>query len=480
MTPCTEPEIRVSHIHCSRRVARPRCLSSDRATRTASLLVLLTFSTSGSIAAQGAPPALRLGELYREAVQASPRVSAARALARAAEARVPGTRRPPDPELQLGFMNRSLPGLGPMEPLGMTQLQLMQMIPVAGKLRLSGQVASARAASQSERATEVEWVVRSEVAMAFYELYQTEKTLDTQRQTLRLLGSTREIAEAMYRTGEGRQADVLRANVAIARMVQDTIRMTAMRAGIGARLNALLDRPADTPLAAPQLPRFPDSLPSLASLIAESADSRAMVKAGLREVEAAGTQAELARRELWPDLTIGIQYGQSRLTMPTVTDPQGVPMPAERRTEHMASLMLGASLPIFARSRQLPMRDEMSAMRRMAEADLAAMRAETRGEVARVHADLTRARTLATLYRTTVLPQADATVESSLSAYRVGSVDFMTLLDSRMAANAYREELFAIEADEGKAWAELEMLVGRELLTLTTVTAAPAAGGGAR
>jgi outer membrane protein TolC len=221
-------------------------------------------------------------------------------------------------------------------------------------------------------------------------------------------------------------------------------------------------------------------VPSLASLIDESAGNRAMVKAGLREVEAAGTQAELARREIWPDLTIGIQYGQSRLTMPTVMDAQGVPMPAERRTEHMGSLMLGASLPVFARSRQLQMREEMSAMRRMAEADLAAMRAETRGDVARAHADLTRARTLATLYRTTVLPQAVATVESSLSAYRVGSVDFMTLLDSRMAANAYREELIAIEADEGKAWAELEMLIGRELLNANRVSAARAMVGGPR
>jgi outer membrane protein TolC len=423
---------------------------------------------------------LRLGDLYREAAQASPRASAARALARAAEARVPGARRPPDPELQLGFMNRSLPGLRPMEPLGMTQLQLMQMIPVAGKLRLAGAVASARAASQAERASEVEWVVRSDVAMVFYELYQTERTLNVERQTLRLLGSTREIAEAMYRTGDGRQADVLRANVAIARMVQDTIRMTAMRAGLAARLNTLLDRPADTPVGSPQLPQFPDSVPSLASLIDESAGNRAMVKAGLREVEAAGTQAELARREIWPDLTIGIQYGQSRLTMPTVTDAQGVPMPAERRTEHMGSLMLGASLPVFARSRQLQMREEMSAMRRMAEADLAAMRAETRGDVARAHADLTRARTLATLYHTTVLPQAEATVESSLSAYRVGSVDFMTLLDSRMAVNEYHRELLTIEAEEGKAWAELEMLVGRELLNANAVTAGRTAVGGAR
>lgn len=362
----------------------------------------------------------------------------------------------------------------------MTQLQLMQMIPVAGKLRLSGQSASARAASQVERAREVEWVVRSDVAMAFYELYQTDQALDVERQTLRLLGNTREIAEAMYRAGEGRQADVLRAQVAIARMAQDTIRMTAMRTGVAARLNALLNRPAGTPVASPQLPHFPDSVPSLESLVAEAVDNRAMVRAGLREVEAASKDAEIARREIWPDLTIGLQYAQSRLTMPPATDAEGLPMPAERRTERMASLMVGASLPIFARSRQLQMRNEMTAMRRMAEADLAAMRAETRGEVARVHADLTRARALAALYRTTVLPQAMATVESSLSAYRVGRVDFMTLLDSRMAVNTYREELIAIVASEGKAWAELEMLVGRELLDADRLTAAGSATGGAR
>jgi outer membrane protein TolC len=197
-------------------------------------------------------------------------------------------------------------------------------------------------------------------------------------------------------------------------------------------------------------------------------------------VDAAEAQVQLARREIWPDLTVGIQYGQSRLTMPPTTDAQGIPMPAERRTERMASLMIGASLPVFARSRQLQMRNEMSAMRRMAEADLAAMRAETRGAVARAHADLTRARALARLYHTTVLPQAEATVESSLAAYRVGGVDFMTLLDSRMAVNEYRQELLALVADEGRAWAELEMLVGRELINANSVAAGPSAVGGAR
>ena len=110
-------------------------------------------------------------------------------------------------------------------------------------------------------------------------------------------------------------------------------------------------------------------------------------------------------------------------------------------------------------------------MQRMAEADLEAMRAETRAEVARAHASLVRARKLADLYRSTVIPQAEATVQSSLAAYRVGSVNFMTLLDNRMIVNEFRQELLGLEAEEGKAWADMEMLMGRELFDPSTVAA---------
>src|SRR5262245_56676134 len=72
------------------------------------------------------PPRLTLGEVYAEASRANPRAAAARSLASAVHARVPSAKRPPDPQLQLGFMNYELPGLAPMETLGMTQLQVMQ------------------------------------------------------------------------------------------------------------------------------------------------------------------------------------------------------------------------------------------------------------------------------------------------------------------------------------------------------------------
>jgi cobalt-zinc-cadmium efflux system outer membrane protein len=422
-----------------------------------------TSSPNGSVSAA----ALRLGDLYREVVVASPRVEAARALVRASEARIPSAKLPPDPQLQLGFMNYSLPGLEQMDPLGMMQLQLMQMLPVAGQLGLSGRIASAQAAALAERATDVEWELRSDVAMAFYDLYQTDQSLAVARETLRLLVDIRRTAEAMYRVGEGRQADVLRAQVEIARMVEDTVRMTTMRTGMAARLNAILDRAGDANVGAPSIPSFPDSIPDLPALVMFANRGRPMIRAGEREVEAADVRTTLARRAIWPDLTMGVQYGQRGSAM---------------GTERMGSLMIGASVPIFARSRQLRMREEAVAMRQMAAAELRATHADTRGRVIATYADLVRARNLAMLYRTTVIPLAQATVSSAHSAYRVGRVDFMTLLDDQMTLNAYRQELFALEAEQGKAWAELEMLVGHVLFdaNVTSTVAGAAIEGDSR
>ncbi|HSJ62332.1 MAG TPA: TolC family protein, partial [Gemmatimonadaceae bacterium] len=271
-------------------------------------LALAIVAAPAPIAAQG--DVLRLGDAYRAIDAGNPRIAAARSLARASAARVPSARRPPDPEVQLGFMNYALPDLEPMDPLGMVQLQLMQMIPTPGKLRESGRIASARAASEAARADEVEWALRAEVAMAFYDLYRTDRQLVIARETLRLLQDIRRTTESMYRVGEGRQADVLRAQVAIARMEEDTVRMTTMRAAMAARLNALLDRSVQAGVAPPVLPRFPDSVPPLDSLVGAASAERPMILAGEREVEAANAQTRLARREIWPDLTVGVQYGQ--------------------------------------------------------------------------------------------------------------------------------------------------------------------------
>jgi cobalt-zinc-cadmium efflux system outer membrane protein len=392
-----------------------------------------------------APAKLELSDVYAVAERRSPRIAASKALAAAAAARTSAARRPPDPQVQIGVMNYSVTDWRPMDALGMTQVQAMQMLPIA-KLGLAGRVADLAADAESERAVEALWDVRARAAMVFYDLYGADQSLAIDRETLRLLQNALSVAEAMYRVGDGRQADVLRAQVEIARMVQDTVRMTSMRAAMVARLGAVLnDATVD---GTPALPELPESVPTLDALTAAALAGRPMLHAGQRDLDAAGTRVALARRDIWPDIALGVQYAE-----------RGSPTGAER----MGSIMVGATLPVFARSRQLRMRDEASAMRQMSLADLDAMRAETIAAVIEARANLVRARTLSSLYRTSLLPQAEAATESALASYRVGRVDFMTLLDNRMGVNRYWKELALLEADQGKAWAELEMLTGREL-----------------
>lgn len=405
---------------------------------------------------------LRLGTLYRLVNERNPRVEAARASARAAEARVPSARRPPDPELQLGFMNRELPSLEPMDPLGMTQLQLMQMLPLGGKLGLAGRVAEAQAGAARERAEDIRWDVRARVAMAFYDLYESDRALAIDSLTLGLVQDIVTTTRAMYAVGDGRQADVLRAQVEVARMTEELVRMQAMRVAMSSRLTGLLDAPTDTALPAPVLPRLPGVLPPLDSLQRLAEQRRPMIRAGLEELRAAEAATRLARREIWPDLQVGVQYGQRG---------------GEMGTERMGSLMLGATVPIFARSRQLRMREEAAAMQAMAAADVAAMRADTRARVAELYADIVRARQLGILYRTTILPQAQAAVTSSFASYRVSDLPLMQLLDNQMTVNRYQRELVTLDAEQGKALAELEMLVGRELFDVNADGAPPAGSG---
>ncbi len=393
---------------------------------------------------------LTLSELYRLAAQRSPRIAAARSLAEAAEAMEASAALPPDPMFELGVMNFSVPGLSADMPTSMApSIRAVQMVPFPGKLRLSGRIAEQSTEIRQARAAEVSWEVRGRVAMAFYELYAVDRELAVMRETLGLLEDFERVARAMYAAGTGRQADVLRAGVEIARMDAEIERMKAMGEVARANLNVLLDRAGDTPVPKPVYPELPGDIPAIDTLRAWADASRPLLEAGRIEVGQAGTRRDLARRELWPDLSLGVEYGR-RST-------------ADMGVERMGSVMVGFSVPVFAGRRQFRMRDEAAAMERTARADLTERYARVDGRIAGLVADLNRTRTLIRLFRTEVLPQARTNVESAFTSYRSGEVDFMTLVDAQMSVNGYEAELYRLLAEYGAGVAELETTLGREI-----------------
>ena len=393
------------------------------------------------------PDTLRVADALRIAHEASPMLRAVRASAAAASQRVGPAGALPDPQLQVGLMNRMASDFGStMDPMTMNQVQLMQMLPWPGKLGGAKRAARHTAAAARADAEEQERMLAAQVRMAYYQTAYADRALEVMGRTRDLLRTFLDVSTTMYAVGSAVQQDVLRAQVEVARMGEEITRMGQERVAMSARLNALLGRSAMTPIPGLEL-RETDrgDLPPVDSLIAWALAQRPALVASVERVAAADASLSAARRELFPDFTLGVQY-QQRPQFPT-----------------MVSLMVGINLPLFAGAKQLPMRREMAAMRDMAAAELANLQNETVARIIETRARAIQDQNLIRLYSGGILPQARAAVQAALSSYRVGRVTFMTLVDNQMTVNRYETEAYRLLADYHQAVGELEALVGREV-----------------
>lgn len=417
-----------------------------------SLLLLITlaaFAVGGPLAAQSQRSTLDLAQVLEIANERNARLRALRAAAEAAAYREPEASTLPDPTLQLGMMNFGVPDLNTDMAMSMApSIQLRQRVPFPGKLSLRGEVAAYGTEMAQATADEAWWNVRGQASSLFFDLYSLDRRIEVVRETLALLEGFQQVAKAMYSAGTGRQTDVLRAAVEVARIDGDIRQMEAFRIAKAARLNGVLDRPSETTVPSPLLGDLPLEIPDRDDLRSWADESRPILARARLGVAQANSRWALAKRQIWPDLTIGVSYGQRN---------RGA------GTERMASATLGFSLPVHAGSRQYALRDEAAAMEQLAEAELTGRKAEVDVRIGELLAELSRARSLAELYRDEVIPGALATVESAFSSYRVGTVDFLTLADAQMTVNRFEGELYTLLGDYGKAFAALESAIGRAL-----------------
>lgn len=417
------------------------------------LLAAALLAAPTAAAGQDGPMArdgLHLPEVLERAREANPRVRAAEALADAREVSRSWAGVLPDPRLQLGMMNLSLPGLNADMPSSMApSVQVAQSIPFPGKLGLEADIARRTAQMARADAAESWWTIRARAGRIFWEIYAADRRLEVLRDTRDRLEDFEIAARSLYGAGTGRQTDVLQAQVEVARLGADIARAEATRRAAVSRLNALLDRPARTPVARPVAPPLPAELPGADTLRRWAEAHRPAVERERLRVRRAETHSERAGREIWPDFTLGAAYGQRSVA---------------GDVQRMASFTVGFELPIFAGRRQLRQKDEASAMAEVARAELAETRAEVHARIGELVADLDRARELIRLYRDEVLPQARTTVESAFASYRAGAVDFRTLVNAQTTLNRYEEEFHRWVADYGGAVTEMETAVGRELL----------------
>ena len=376
---------------------------------------------------------------------ANPMLQATRFRADAALERVPQAGAWPDPMLSFGLMNRVASSFGASVPMSQNTVQLTQRFPWPGKLAFSQERERRLAEAERLDSEESEVVLLARVKAIYYRLAFVDRSITIMEETRGLLRNLHDVSSAMYAVGTAQQQDVLRAQVSVAQMTEDITVMEQNRVAMAARLNALLGQAATEPVGALELPAIGADLPPADALYAVAAERRPALKAAAERTQAAEAGYRAARRTMYPDLTVTVGYGHR----PDFVD--------------LTTVMVGFSIPVFAGSRQKPLQREMQANISVSEARALDLYNETYARLSELRAEAERASNLSNLYAFSVLPQAEAAVEAALSAYRVGSVDFQTLVQNQLTVNRYAIQQVLLTADYYRAVADISALIGNDL-----------------
>ena len=358
-----------------------------------------------------------VGKYVKTALESDPSVRRARASAEAAGHRVGEVTQLDNPVLSL------VPGTGAMTQTAAGEvdgsLGLSQRFPFPGKLRARGQGASQAAVESAALYRGVALATASSVRRAYYDLYFADRALELTRSSRKLLGGFRDIARRKYETGEVPQQDLLRAQVELANLDAELLELERARGTARAKLNRLMGREVTAGLPPTVAVEATARRLDRSGLFEEALRSSPAIAAARARVGGAEASLLEAKLAYAPDFTLSYTYT-------SVSD------------SGLSQVANGEDVERFAVALDLPLwLDRLHAGRRRARAELESSR-EALAAVRETTALAVEESLLAAeseqgrveLLRSVVLPQASQTLEATVSAYRAGQVDFLTMIEN--------------------------------------------------
>jgi len=328
-----------------------------------------------------------------------------------------------------------------------------QKLPLPSKLDTRGRIAEQDVAMAVADLRQTRLRIAAETRRAYWSYYLAARSLETTRRSRTLVDQFKQIAEAEYRAGNRSQPDVLRASTELSGIDNELITLRQHRDTARARLNQLMDRPNDAPLADPPIIELQQINAELDELLARAAEhSPALAKVHER-IEQFRQRKKLARLNRWPDLTVSANYN--------AVDDEGLSMAATGDDQWWFGF--GVNLPIWVEKHEAAEREALNGMLEGV-ADLTAERNRIAFQIQEAYLKVEAQQKLVRLFRDTIVPQARQTVEASRSGYRAGSVDFLTLMDNWRKLLNFELMQHRALAEMERAVADLERAVGAQVV----------------
>ncbi len=394
-----------------------------------------------------------LAVYVKAALDANPGVQAAFQAYRASQERVGVATALPDPTVGFGQAVEAVQTrVGPQ----LNTITLSQTFPWFGKLDLRGHVAAQEAAAMHEMHRARQREVIAQVKKAYYNLGYADSALGIAREEQSLLGHYEDLAQARYASGQGLQQAVIKIQAEITKVVNRLDTLALQRETLAARLNTLMNRPPETTVAAVS----PLTTPGRVALDPRQLEAvgdaeRPEIKAADALVGRGERAVDLARKNFWPDVTIGASF----VNVGDRTDAAGITQPPPDNGRNGVTVTFGVNLPIRRAKYRADLAraaDELSAAR-LSRADAynemtfavrdQVVRLQTLGEQLRLVGDV-------------LVPQTDEALRSTEAAYETGQAGVLDLLDSERSRLDVRLIQARETADYLVALADLERAIG--------------------
>lgn len=359
---------------------------------------------------------LKLDDLILEALQNNPQLRAARNQTAAAKTRVDQVTSWDPPQLGIEFFQTPVQSFPNPVKNGMeTDYFIQQMFPFPGKLSAMGKAAESNANMFDQGYKALERKVIRELKSAYYELYLVQRKIQINAENQDLMRRFVDIASKQYEVGMGKQPDILRAQTELSILINAGLNLQQEKRAIEAMINTTLSRPANGPLG--YVSDIEVNIPqwTFERLRALALEARPELKAMNFNIQMNEAEVSLSKREYFPDLMVRVMYKDMAMT-----------------SNDFWSTMLGISIPLspWSSSKYTAKVQENELNVRKAEDEYLNMVNMTLFEVQDALVKVQTNQNLVLLYKNTVIPQAEQTLQSTVAAYQTGKTEFLMLIDA--------------------------------------------------
>ena len=298
------------------------------------------------------------------------------------------------------------------------------------------------AAHATDLAKKTQLIAR--LKQTYYDLFLAQKAIQIHHEQVELIRQFVEIANAKFRTGKGAQTDVLKAQVELSLLFQQLPILEQRRETAEAMLNTLLDRDATSPLGIPQEPSQIPLDNTLDDLHRLALHERPELKAAGLAVQRNEQSRALAQRQYYPDFNVAFQRFQN----------------FQANDGFGAYVAMSIPFAFWTKPKYDAGVQEAAAALSAARAEHHTLENLTRFQVKDLLARLRATDQVTTLYRTTILPQAEQSLDAARVGYRAGRAGFLDLIETQRAWRGSLLEYFKALVDRQHRLAELEQVVG--------------------